>query len=159
MSGLMCAVSRRRFLGQTAAAATLVVGFELSTRSWARAGQRAGRLGRGFPAFDGTLRIDDAARRAAADDFGHIVQRRPLAVLEPGSVDDVVRLIGFARRHGIGVAARGQGHSAYGQPQVDAGVVIDMSSLASVHDVGRSSADVDAGATWRALLERTLAAG
>ena len=75
------------------------------------AGEGAGRLGRGFPAFDGTLRIDDAARRAVADDFGYIVQRRPLAVLEPDSVDDVVRLIGFARRHGIGVAARGQGHS------------------------------------------------
>jgi len=37
--------------------------------------------------------------------------------------------------------------------------VIDMSTLATVHDIGRSSADVDAGATWRALLERTLARG
>jgi cytokinin dehydrogenase len=155
----MYVVSRRRFLRQSAAAGALVVGFDPATRAWATVGERAGRLARGFPAFDGTLRTDDRARQAAADDFGHIVQQRPLAVLQPGSVDDVVRLISCTARHGIGVAARGQGHSAYGQPQVDAGVVIDMSALASVHDVGRSIADVDAGATWRALLDRTLAQG
>jgi FAD/FMN-containing dehydrogenase len=152
-------VSRRRFLGRSAAVGALVVGFDLSTRAWATVGERAGRLARGFPAFDGTLRIDAAAHQAAADDFGHIVHRRPLAMLQPRSVDDVVRLIRFAARLKIAVAARGQGHSVYGQPQVDAGVVIDMSALATVHDVGRSFADVDAGATWRALLDRTLARG
>ena len=80
-------------------------------------------------------------------------------MLEPGSVGDVVRLIRFARRHGIEVAARGEGHSAFGQSQVRAGVVIDMSKLARVHDVGPTSADVDAGVTWRAVLDRTLARG
>jgi len=142
-----------------AAGGTLVVGFDLATREWAVAGQPTSMLARGFPAFDGVLRTGVGARQAVADDFGHIVHRRPVAVLEPGSVDDIVRLIRFARHEGIAVAARGEGHSAFGQAQVRGGVVIDMRRLARVHSVGRSSADVDAGVTWRALLDRTLAAG
>jgi cytokinin dehydrogenase len=142
-----------------AAGGALIVGFDLTARKWAVAGQRARMLARGFPRFDGALRTGARAREAVADDFGHIVHRRPQAVLEPGSVDDVVRLIRFARRHGIDVAARGEGHAAFGQSQVRAGVVIDMNKLARVHDVGRTGARVDAGVTWRALLNRTLAHG
>jgi cytokinin dehydrogenase len=153
-------MNRRRFICRSATAAgALVVGFDLSTRAWATAGQRTGRLAAGFPDFDGTLRTDAGARDAAADDFGHIVHRRPVAVLEPASVDDVVRLIDFAARHAIAVAARGQGHAAFGQAQVRGGVVIDMSRLARVHGVGSASADVDAGVTWRALLDTTLPRG
>lgn len=106
----MHAVSRRRFIRQSATVAgTLVVGFDLSTRAWATTRQPTGALAQGFPAFDGILRTEAGARAAAADDFGHIVHRRPVAVLEPASVDDIVRLIDFAGRHGISVAARGQG--------------------------------------------------
>jgi len=156
----MHAVSRRRLIRQSATVAgTLVVGFDLSTRSWATTRQRTGVFAQGFPAFDGILRTEADARDAAADDFGHIVHRRPVAVLEPASVDDVVRLIDFAGRHGISVAARGQGHAAFGQSQVRGGVVIDMGRLARVHGVGRTSADVDAGITWRALLDKTLSRG
>ena len=105
------------------------------------------------------LREDDGARRAAGTDFGGVVGHLPQAVLEPGSVDDVVRVIGCARRERIGVAARGAGHSTFGQSQADGGVVIDMRTLARVHDVTGTTADVDAGITWRALLQRTLADG
>src|SRR5207248_91295 len=146
--------SRRQFLRQTAVAAgALVIGFDPTTRAWATASQPAGPLAPGFPPFDGTLRTDDAGRQAAADDFGHIVHRLPRAVLFPGSPDDVAKLIRFARDNGIRVAARGQGHSAFGQPQVEAGVVIDLSTLGAVHEMGPGSADVDAGATWHTLLE------
>ena len=156
----MHAVSRRRFIRQSAAVAgTLVVGFDLSTRAWATTRERTGALAQGFPAFDGILRTEAGARSAAADDFGHIIHRRPVAVLEPGSVEDIVRLIEFAGRHGISVAARGQGHAAFGQSQVRGGVVIDMEQLARVHRIDRTSADVDAGVTWRALLDTTLPRG
>src|SRR5205807_618285 len=107
----MSELSRRQFLRQGAAAAgALVVGFDPATRAWATVSQPAGRLAPGFPTFDGTLRTDDAGRQAAADDFGHIVHRLPLAVLFPGSADDIAKLIRFARANGIRVAARGQGH-------------------------------------------------
>lgn len=156
----MSGVSRRQFLRQSAlAAGTLVVGFDPSMRAWATVADPPRRLAPGFPAFEGTLRTDDAARGAAADDFGHIVHRFPVAVLYPGSSADIVRLMRFARTHGIRVAGRGQGHSTYGQPQVEAGVVIDLSTLDTVHDIGPQGADVDAGVTWRTLLDASLAQG
>jgi len=154
------AVSRRCFLRRSATAAgAIVVGFDPSTRAWAAAGQQTGSLARGFPAFDGALRTDAGARLAVADDFGHLVHRRPMAVLEPGSVEDIARLIRFAARHGISVAARGEGHSAFGQSQVRGGVVIDMRRLARVHRIDAASVEADAGVTWRTLLDATLERG
>ena len=156
----MSAVSRRRFIRQSATAAgALVVGFDLSTGAWATAGQRSGTLAPGFPRFEGRLRTAAGPRQAAADDFGHMVHRRPLAVLEPGSVDDIERLIFFAARHRIAVAARGEGHAAFGQAQVRGGVVIDMRRHARIHSIGPAGADVDAGVTWRTLLDHTLERG
>jgi len=157
-AGAMSEIPRREFVRRSVVGAgALIIGFDVASREWAVAGQRTSRLARGFPRFDGALRIGADARRAVADDFGHIVHRRPLAVLEPGSVNDVVRLLRFARREGIDIAARGEGHSGFGQSQVRAGVVIDMSKRSRIHKVGRTIADVDAGVTWRALLDSTLA--
>ena len=146
-------VSRRNFL-RGALAAVAVVGFDAHLGSWATAADLASGRARpvdGFPHFDGQLLTDDAALSAAADDFGHAIHRRPMAVLKPGSVEDVVRLIDFTRRHGIEVAARGQGHSTLGQAQVAAGVVIDMSTLAAMHEITAGDALVDAGVLWSDL--------
>ena len=55
-------------------------------------------------------------------------------------------MICFCRRHRIKVAARGQGHTTFGQAQVDGGLVIDMSTLNQIHSIGPTTADVDAGA-------------
>ncbi len=153
-------VSRRNFLRGTLAAVA-VLGFDPRLRSWATAAELAGgnRLADGFPHFDGQLLTDDASLTAAADDFGHAVHRRPMAVLRPGSIADVSRLIHFARRHDIQVAARGQGHSTLGQAQVAAGVVIDMSSLAAIHEVNDDDALVDGGVKWIDLLARTIPLG
>ena len=105
------------------------------------------------------LLLDGASRAAAADDFGHLVHRQPLAVLKPGSVNDVEKLISFARRNKIQVAGRGQGHSTQGQAQVEAGVVVDMASLATVHEINPTNALVDAGARWIDLLTQTIPQG
>ncbi len=157
------AVSRRNFVrGALAAAATVAVaGFDVRLQSWVTAAElgSGARLAGGFPAFDGQLLTDRASLRAAADDYGHAVHRRPLAVLKPGSIADVVRLLQFANAHGLQIAARGQGHSTRGQAQVRAGVVIDMSSLATIHEVNAGDALVDAGVRWSDLLRRTLPAG
>jgi cytokinin dehydrogenase len=153
----MSEIARREFVRRSLiGAGAMIVGFDVATREWAVAGQRSARPARDFPRFDGVLRTAPEPRQAAADDFGHIVHRSPLAVLEPGSVEDIVRLIRFARREGIDVATRGEGHSGFGQAQVRAGVVIAMSKRSGIHEIGRTFADVDAGVTWRALLERTL---
>jgi FAD/FMN-containing dehydrogenase len=154
-------VSRRSFL-QGSLATVAVLGFDAELRSWATAAELAdGRVkaAGGFPHFDGELLTSEAALTAAADDYGHMIHRRPRAVLRPGSIEDVSRLLVFARRHGIQVAARGQGHSTLGQAQVEAGVVIDMSSLATIHEVKAGSALVDAGVRWSDLLARTIPLG
>jgi cytokinin dehydrogenase len=99
-----------------------------------------------FPAFGQSLRndlkdlrgelsFDDAALQAAADDFGHVVHKKPLAVLRPGDAQDIAKLVQYANRHGLKVAMRGQGHSFLGQTQVADGVVVDSSSLNSVRIV------------------------
>ena len=153
--------SRRNFLRGVAAAA-VVVGFDTRLRGWVTARELVGgfrALAPAFPAFDGSLLTDDAALDAAADDFGHFVHRRPVAVLQPGSVGDVVKMVRFARANRIQVAARGQGHSTQGQDQALAGVVVNMSTLSQVHEVNSTSALVDGGVRWLDLLAQTVPQG
>lgn len=155
-------ISRRTFLRGTLAGAVVVVGFDTRLRSWVSAAELAHpaiALAEDFPAFDGVLLLDDASRTAAADDFGHLVHHQPLAVLRPGSVDDVVKLVTFARRNNIKVAARGQAHSTQGQAQVEAGVVVDMATLATVHEINPTNALVDGGTRWLDLLVQTIPQG
>ncbi|MFT3772675.1 MAG: FAD-binding protein [Minicystis sp.] len=115
-----------------------------------------------IPSLDGQLLTDAASLAAAGDDFGHIIHRAPTAVLVPGSVDDIVKLVRFARKHGIKVAgARGLGesHSTFGQSQVQGGVVIDMRALATIHEINAHDALVDAGVRWSELLQQTVPLG
>ena len=105
----------------------------------------------------GELLIDGETRAAAATDAGGLISRAPCAVLRPKSTDDIVRMVQFCRRHGIKIVARGQGHTTFGQAQVADGVVVDMRSFDQIHSVGADRAVVDAGATWRRLLEQTIA--
>lgn len=150
-------ISRRTFLrGVTMSA--MVVGFDLRFRSWLTPLDLPSAImpAPDFPEFEGELLTDEATLDAAADDFGHIVHRRPIAVLRPGSVNDIIKLIGFAREHKIQVAARGQGHATQGQGQVEAGVVIDMATLNQIHEINAADALVDAGTTWFELLQQTV---
>jgi hypothetical protein len=80
-------------------------------------------------------------------------------VLKPGSIEDIIRIIQFARTYKIKIAARGQGHSTYGQSQVEAGVIIDMSTLNKIHSIGADRAIVEAGVVWSQLLQQTLRQG
>ncbi|QSQ27069.1 FAD-binding protein [Pyxidicoccus parkwayensis] len=115
-----------------------------------------------LPPLDGELRMDAASRTSASEDFGHIIHRTPWAVLVPGSVDDIVRMVRFAGRQNLKIAAArglGESHSTFGQSQVQAGIVIDMSALSTIHEVREDSAWVDAGVRWHELLAATLPSG
>jgi hypothetical protein len=153
-------ISRRGLL-KGLFAASVVVGFDLTNRTWvtqASSSSSGGDFSQ-LPPLDGTLVTDPASLAAVADDFGHMIHRTPVAVLRPGSVEDVAKLVRFARQHGIKVASRGKGHTAFGQSQVDAGVVVDMSTLNQIHSIEADRAVVDAGVVWRNLLLATTAAG
>ncbi len=152
-------LSRRTFL-KTIAVGAAVIGFDPIGRSWvttAHASPPAGTIR--IPGLQNVLFTDEASLAAAADDYGHIISRVPQAVLKPRSKADIMRLIRFARKHDIQVAARGQGHSTYGQGQVESGVVIDMSSLNRIRKIRFDSVEVEGGVVWRALLEATLPHG
>ncbi|GAA3201974.1 FAD-binding protein [Actinocorallia longicatena] len=147
----------RRSLMTGLMSGALVLGLDPITKGWVTGANAAGPFD-SVPALDGTLRTDAASLDAAADDFGHIVHHRPLAVLEPGSVQDVVKMVKFCRRHGIPVAGRGQGHSTNGQSQVAGGLVIELAPLSGIEISGRR-ASVGAGALWNTLLQATLPRG
>lgn len=148
---------RRQFL-KAAAAGSLVLGFDPMQRCWIT-DAHAGGHSFGLPALDGLLSTQPEMLDAAADDFGHIVSKLPWAVLFPGSVDDIVAMVRFARRHRINVSMRGQGHSQFGQSQNEAGLVVQSSALATIHHIGSDSADVDAGVTWGELVTAAAVEG
>ncbi len=153
---MTAAFSRRAFCHRIAGGAgVLIVGFDPEARSWAS--DRTGRPLVDLPRLDGALVYDAAVLDEVSQDNGRIVRRRPLAVLRPGSSDDIVRMVRYANTHRIRVAMRGQGHSSFGQAQVEAGIVIDSRPLRRILRVTDSEIDVEAGATWDEVAAATLA--
>ena len=149
-------LDRRALLG--GAMAAVVFGGRVGA-----AGTKEGSMeGSGKPAWPpaaGAIRTDEAARAAAAEDFGHIVRRLPHGVVSPATDRGVAAALQGARAAGRKVAARGLGHSVFGRAQVDGGIVIDMRALAAIHGIGADRISVGAGATWREVLAATLPRG
>ena len=156
-------LSRRSFARATVAGAA-VVGFQLGTGRLVAAGREPATHHSSdpfaaLPPLDGTLLLDDATRRAYAQDFGQIVSERPAAVLRPGSVADISRMLRFARRHGIRVVGRGRAHPTYGQSQHRAAIVFDLTTFDHLGPIRDGRITIGAGSRWRAVLERTLTTG
>ncbi|MED6169843.1 Cytokinin dehydrogenase 5 [Stylosanthes scabra] len=81
--------------------------------------------------LDGQLTVDNSDIEAASVDFGMLGKGEPLAVMHPGSSDDIAQLVKAANEGGFAVSARGHGHSINGQGLIKKGtkgVVIDMGS-------------------------------
>jgi cytokinin dehydrogenase len=114
---------------------------------------------RDLPKVQGEFSCDANLRAAAAEDFGHIIRKHPLAVLKPSSSADIAGVMQWAANRGLKVAARGQGHSTYGRPLADGGIVIDMGTIRTIGDVQPDRITVDAGATWADVLDAALAHG
>ncbi|KAF7065402.1 hypothetical protein CFC21_071507 [Triticum aestivum] len=104
---------------------------------------------------------------AAARDFGNLSSFPPVAVLHPGSVADIARTVRHVFLMGehstLTVAARGHGHSLYGQSQAAGGIVIRMESLQSVkmqvHPGASPYVDASGGELWINVLKKTLKYG
>jgi cytokinin dehydrogenase len=108
--------------------------------------------------ISGELLTEDQARRAASDDWGHAVARSPVAVVRPASIEDVARVVRYGNAHRIPIVMRGRGHCAYGQAQVNRGIVIDSSTLRRLaweHD----DLSAEAGAAWDDVAAETLSKG
>jgi cytokinin dehydrogenase len=158
-------LNRRGFMRAVGAvgAGAAVVGFDSAGRAWATEGGESDSGPSSFepvPRLDGRLLFDPADLGPYEDDYGHLVHRKPAAVLEPGSVADIATMIAFCGPRRIPVAPRGQGHQTYGQAQVSGGLVIDVSPLSDIAvNAATRTASVGAGALWSALLTASLSKG
>ncbi len=100
----------------------------------------------------------------AADDYGHIIHQLPHAVLQARCAEDIRQIILLAQKENRQVAARGQGHSIYGQAQAPNGYVLDLRSLNKIYpiegiELEQANVWVEAGVTWKDLLEETIKHG
>ncbi len=86
----------------------------------------------------------DEARRI----WNAMIDRRPGLIVRCQGAADVLQCVRLARRHRLLTAVRGAGHNIAGNAVCDGGLMIDLSSMASVRvDPGRRAAWVGPGAT------------
>jgi FAD/FMN-containing dehydrogenase len=81
-------------------------------------------------------------------------------VVRPAACEDVAAVLRFAADEGYPVTTRGAGHSQSGQG-LGTGIVLDMTSLDRVVsiDPDDGAVEVEAGATWRRVVELTFGRG
>ncbi|WP_405783701.1 FAD-binding protein [Streptomyces sp. NBC_00859] len=159
-------ITRRSVLGGIAAAT--VIGWSSAHQSWAREADDFAATAAALPALDGTLVTAADATAPFNHDFGRMVPGACWGVLRPGSVQDIVKMVNYARTNKLKIAMNGRGgqsgdeesHSCYGQAQVPkGGIAIDARALAKIVSIGTASAVVEAGVTWAQLTDAALAKG
>lgn len=60
----------------------------------------------------------------------------------------MVGIVSYARKYGLKIAMRGQGHSLFGQALVEGGIVIESSTLNAVRLQSDDVVDAQVGALW-----------
>ncbi|MEV0490815.1 FAD-binding protein [Streptomyces atratus] len=162
--------SRRAVLGTVGATAT-VIGWNATTGSWAWAADTARRPGDRVvpvPSLDGTLTTDTSQFGSYAHDFGRLVTGTvPWAVLTPGSVQDIAKMICYARANTLKLAVSGrsgtggdlESHSCYGQAAVPGGIAVNARGMARILSTGSDSITVEAGATFAEITDHLLPRG
>ncbi|HVR97021.1 MAG TPA: FAD-binding protein [Thermoanaerobaculia bacterium] len=105
--------------------------------------------------------LDEEVRALFRSDFGRVVDRLPGAVARCTSAEEVAEVIRFCRERGIPVVPRGQGHTQTGQATTDGGVLVDTSSMQTIHEIDETgeTATVDCGVVWRDLVAATVPRG
>jgi FAD/FMN-containing dehydrogenase len=92
----------------------------------------------------------DAARQA----WNLAVDQRPFAVVRVESADDVVRLVEFARVHGLRIAPQGTGHGASALPDLEDAMLVRTDRMRTVEiDATARRVRVEAGAVWADVVE------
>ncbi|CRK62123.1 FAD linked oxidase domain protein [Alloactinosynnema sp. L-07] len=161
-------LSRRGVLkGAAATTAATIVGWSAANSAFVTAAQAQAPGVTPVPALDGVLETYSPALGNFSKDFGELITGAPRAVLRPGSVQDVSKIITWARRNRLTVAMNGQSgrspdlesHSSYGQALVPGGIAIDQRKFNKIHYISNGRAWVDSGVTIRQLTDAALAQG
>ena len=100
--------------------------------------------------LDGDIRCDENALQMYSSDAS-IYAIKPLGVVRPTGVEDVVACVNYARENGLSVIPRGSGSSVSGGA-VGSGLVLDFSyAMRSVRSLGRDEVTVEPGVVLRRL--------
>ncbi len=100
--------------------------------------------------FSGTIfDRDDPGYEEARAIFNSMIDRRPAAIAQCASADDVAAALALARERELEVAIRSGGHSVTGASLTEGGLVIDMRRMNGVTvDPDARTATAQGGATW-----------
>ncbi|MEV4315412.1 FAD-binding protein [Actinocrispum sp. NPDC049592] len=158
----------RRGLLKGIGAGAVVAGWSAATGSWvtAEASPAAGSYAP-VPPLDGTLTATSGVLDEFAKDWGGFITARPQAVLRTGSVQDVVKIINYARANRLKVAVNGrsgespdlESHSFYGNALTAGGIAIDGKGFDRIHSITSSYAVVGGGVSLHDLAAATLDRG
>jgi FAD/FMN-containing dehydrogenase len=89
-----------------------------------------------------------------------MIDRRPALVVRAAGVNDVMRAVEFARRHGLKLSIRGGGHNIAGNAVCDDGLMLDLTPMKSVRvDPVKRTARVEPGVTLGEFDRETQAFG
>ena len=100
------------------------------------------------------------AMQSGREVFNAMHNPRPGLAVRASGTADVVDAVNFARQQGLKMAIRGGGHSLAGLSAIDGGMLLDLSSMRSVHvDPQRRLAYVQGGALWGDVDRETQAFG
>ena len=94
----------------------------------------------------GTQDVDYDEARAV---YNAMIDKRPGMIARPSTLEDIAKIVAYARDEDVPLAIRGGGHNGAGLGTVDDGVVIDMSMFKDIEvDPVRRTVRVGGGATW-----------
>lgn len=111
-------------------------------------------------ALEGTVvRPSDASYDAQRRVWNGLVDKHPLLIARCTGAEDVVRSIGFARRHGLPLSVRGGGHHAAGFAVADGGLMVDLAGMKRVRLGGARTVVVGPGITAGELHRETQESG
>lgn len=91
---------------------------------------------------------EDVGYEKARTVWNAMIDRRPALVAHCAGVNDIKRVVDFARAHGLLTSVKGGGHNIAGSAVCDGGLLIDLSGMRSVRiDPEARVAHVEPGAT------------
>lgn len=106
------------------------------------------------------IAAEDTGFDEARTTFNAMIDRRPVAIVRPRTIDEVVAAVRWARDSGLPIAVRGGGHNVGGRAVADGSLVVDLRLWRDVIvDPARRRATVGGGALWVDVDAATTAHG